>query len=150
MNLLVFFAIPLATILISIVLEKLLDSPLLVAMTIFAIGLIGVFGLVGLGIVTNLGTALIGLIAYTLIAFITAYIVRLLREVVNRLSICCKQQSCCNRNTMTTNCGCNEANNNTESLLSTINNNNILGESTPSIDDEASFRLPRKYTKHWN
>ena len=141
MNLFVFFAIPLATILIAIVLEKILDSPVLVAMTIFAIGLIGVFGLVQLGIITDLGAALALLIVYTLLAFITAYIVRLLRMIMRKLCICCRN-NCRNENLQTINCRCNTTNNNTDDLLTTIDNNNVLEESTTNIeDDPTAFRM---------
>ena len=43
MNLFIFFALPLATILLSIVFQKILRSPILVAITFFAIYLIVAF-----------------------------------------------------------------------------------------------------------
>ena len=67
----IFFAIPLATIILSIVLQKTLRNPILVALTFFAIFLIVAFILDLLGIV-DLGTGLIAAIIYTIIAFITA------------------------------------------------------------------------------
>jgi hypothetical protein len=83
MNLLIFFAIPLATILLAIVLEKVLRCPILVAITFFAIYLIVVFALFAAGVITstNLAEFLIAIIIYTIIAFVTALIVKLIRRI---------------------------------------------------------------------
>ena len=69
MNLLLFFALPLATILLAIVLEKILHCPILVAITFFALYLIAAFALYATGVITNLAEALIAVIVYTIIAF---------------------------------------------------------------------------------
>ena len=75
MNLLfIFFAIPLATIILSIVLQRILKSPILVALTFLAIYIIVFFILDILGIL-DLGTGLVATIIYTIIAFITAFLV---------------------------------------------------------------------------
>ena len=78
MNLLIFFAIPLATILLAIVLEKVLRCPILVAITFFAIYLIVVFALFAAGVITSTNLAII---IYTIIAFVTALIVKLIRRI---------------------------------------------------------------------
>lgn len=68
-NLLLFFAIPVATIILAIVLQKLIHSPLLVAATFFAIFLVVTFAAFD-------ESFLVFAIAYTLIAYITALITR--------------------------------------------------------------------------
>lgn len=64
---LLFFALPVAVIILSIVLEKILRCPILTAATFFAIFLIVAFAVFD-------ATFLIFVIAYTIIAFITAVI----------------------------------------------------------------------------
>lgn len=73
-TLLIFFALPLATIIISIALQKLLRNPLLVAAVIFAIFLVVTF------IIENLNF-LIATIVYTIISLITALIVKLICKI---------------------------------------------------------------------
>ena len=90
MNLLIFFALPIATILLAIVLERVLRSPILVAITFFSIYLIVLFVLFATGAVTDLATLLIALIVYTFLAYITAVIVRFIRCICQRyLRPCC-------------------------------------------------------------
>lgn len=72
-TLLIFFAFPLAVIIISIILEKLLRNPIAVASLIFAIFIIVTFAAFD-------ETFLIATLAYTLISFITALIVHLLKD----------------------------------------------------------------------
>jgi len=86
MDLFVFFALPFATILLAIVLQKILRSPILVAITFFAVGLIVSFSAFS----DVLAEALIATIIYTLIAFITAYIVMLICR--------CRRRFCGNSN----------------------------------------------------
>lgn len=76
--LLIFFALPIATIIISIALQKILKCPPLVAAIIFAIFLIVTF------IINNLNF-LIATIVYTIISFITAVIVCLICRILRRL-----------------------------------------------------------------
>ena len=90
MNLLIFFALPIATILLAIVLERVLQSPILVAITFFSIYLIVLFTLFATGVVTDLATLLIALIVYTFLAYITAVILRFIRCICQRyLRPCC-------------------------------------------------------------
>ena len=90
-TLLIFFALPIAVIIISIALQKILKCPFLVAAIIFAIFLIVTF------VINNL-TFLVATIAYTILAFITAVLTnlvcRILRELDNR-----EERSSCNCNT---------------------------------------------------
>jgi len=71
MNILFFIVLPLATILISIVLQRLLKSPILVALLVFAVFLILAFTV----FTTDF---LINAIIYAIIAFITALIFKLI------------------------------------------------------------------------
>lgn len=66
-TLLLFFALPIATIILAIVLEKILNNPILVAATFFAIYLIVAFSAFD-------ATFLIFVIAYTILAYISAVI----------------------------------------------------------------------------
>lgn len=75
-TLLIFFAIPVATIILAIVLQKILNSPLLVAATFFAIFLIVTFAAFDVSF-------LVFAILYTLLAFITAIIVRFICCLIN-------------------------------------------------------------------
>ena len=68
MDLLIYFAFPIATIIISVVLQKLLRNPTLVAAFVFAVFLIVTFTAFD-------ESFLIATLAYTLIALVTAFIV---------------------------------------------------------------------------
>ncbi len=70
-TLLIFFAFPIAVIIFSIVLEKLLKNPIIVASLIFAVFIILTFAVFGVNF-------LIATLAYTILSFITALIVHLL------------------------------------------------------------------------
>lgn len=74
---LIFFAIPVAVIIFSIALQKVLHSPILVGLIIFAIFLVITFAI-------NDMTWLILTIVYALIAWITAYIVHLICRCYER------------------------------------------------------------------
>mgnify|MGYP000415068763 CR=1 FL=1 len=88
-NLLIFFALPIATIIISIALQKIFKCPFLVAAIIFAIFLVVTFILGDL-------IYLVATIAYTILAFITAVLTnivcRILRELDRR-----EESHCCSR-----------------------------------------------------
>lgn len=107
--LLLAFALPVATILLAIVLQKILKCPLLVAATFFAILLIITYAVFG-------SSFLVFAILYTILAYVTAVLTRLICNLINRFGlrdgcncICDDEhnhQSCnsCNRN------GCQVAN----------------------------------------
>ncbi len=82
-NLLIFFAFPVAIIILSIILQKLLNSPSLIAALAFAIFLVITFTAFD-------ETFLIAVLAYTVLAFITALITKLLCRYnqENNNSIC--------------------------------------------------------------
>lgn len=75
--LLIFFALPIATIIISIALQKILRCPPLVAAIIFSIFLVVTF-------IINSLTFLVATIAYTIISFITAVIVCIICRILKR------------------------------------------------------------------
>ena len=133
-TLLIFFALPIAVIIISIALQKIFKCPFLVAGIIFAAFLIVTF------VVENLNL-LIATIAYTILAFITAVltniICRILRELDSREGE--RQTSCCSRR------GRNSNNNNNETQLLSItenysNNNNGCSCSSNTSNDSIAVR----------
>lgn len=73
-NLLIFFALPLATIIIAVVLEKIWKNYILVTLFTFAIYLIVAFAL-------GDSTLLVLVIIYTVLAFIAAFLSKLFRKL---------------------------------------------------------------------
>lgn len=108
--LLIFFALPIAVIIISAILEKVLRCPVAVAALIFAIFLIVTFAAFD-------ETFLIATLAYTIIAFITAVIVKFLCEE-NR------ENKHNNDDDDDSNCAC------LSNILSSNNNNNSHNNSS--------------------
>lgn len=98
-TLLLFFALPVATIILAIVLEKILRCPILTAATFFAIYLIVAFAVFD-------ATFLVFVIAYTILAFIVAIIAEIFFRKCNNEKDCCKWRICNTR----------ERNNNTITL----------------------------------
>lgn len=80
MGLLLFFALPVATIILAIVLQKILKCPILVAATFFAIYLIVAFAIFD-------ASFLIFVIAYTILAYIAAYLTKFLCETFGKNGI---------------------------------------------------------------
>ena len=115
--LLLFFALPLATIIISIALQKILKSQALVAGIIFSIFLIVTFAIGNLNF-------LIATIIYTLISYITAVLVNLICRLLRRIERCKRENSynCCENNNglLTISSTCQNGTNND---LLTINTN---------------------------
>lgn len=95
---LLFFALPVATIILAIVIEKILRCPVLTAATFFAIFLIIAFAVFDTSF-------LIFVIAYTIIAFITAVIAEFIFSRCRR-----RERKCCNCNCKY-NFNCNEEEN---------------------------------------
>ena len=120
-NLLIYLAFPIAVIIFSIVLEKLLNNPIIVAALIFAVFLVVTFAAFD-------ENFLIATFAYTVLSFITALITKLLSErEENEHNLCdmleqalannSENNSVCdtvedllgnntNNNSNTSNCGC--------------------------------------------
>lgn len=78
-TLLLFFALPIATIILAIVLQKILNSPLLVAATFFAIYLIVTFAVFDVNF-------LVYAIIYTILAYITAVLVRIICSILRMIA----------------------------------------------------------------
>ena len=122
--LLIFFALPIATIIISIALQKILKCPILVAAIIFAIFLVVTF------IVGNLNF-LVAAIIYAIISFITAVLTHIICRILNtyRDNNCWRDRDNCNcnrnntRNDLLT-ISSNGCNGNTNDLLTISSNNN--------------------------
>lgn len=117
--LLLFFALPVATILLSIVLQKIIKNPVLVAITFFAVYLIVTFAAFD-------ETFLVFAIVYTILAFVTAAIVGAICKFIKK---CLNINNCCNSNPDTdkANCVCynlENINNSLESINDSLNNNN--------------------------
>lgn len=112
--LLIFFALPIAVIIISIALQKILKCPALVAAIIFAIFLIVTF------IVNNLNF-LIATIVYAIISFITAFLTCLIGRILCRIGNPCRcENSNCDNND--SRCGRNNACNNNLLTISNLQN----------------------------
>lgn len=128
-TLLIFFALPIATIILAIVIEKILRCPILTALTFFAIYLIVAFAAFD-------ASFLIFVIAYTIIAYITAWIVELFFSRCRRACPCRENNNNNNEvqlsnadmqniatrvaniinNNSNSNCNCNCNNNNTATV----------------------------------
>lgn len=97
MDILLIFVLPISTIILSIVLQKILKCPALVAATFFAIFLIVAY-------TTTLGTNfLIYVIIYTILSYVTAVLTRLVCNIIIKCGGCS-----CN----SINCICGNTNNN--------------------------------------
>lgn len=109
--LLIFFALPIATIIISIALQKILKCPILVAAIIFAIFLVVTF------IIGNLNF-LVAAIIYAIISFITAVLTHIICRILNtyRENSCCRDRNNCN-------CNCNNTRNDLLTISSSCRNN---------------------------
>ena len=122
-DLLIFFAIPFATIILAIVLERIIRVPILVAATFFSIYLVVAF-------VINDMTFLILTIVYTVLAYIAAVVYRFF---VNMRNCGCSCNRSCNCNNIC-NCenGTDNSNNNNGSVTFV---NNTPGTSRDIITD---------------
>ena len=142
-TLLIFFAFPIAVIIFSIVLQKLLHNPFAVAALIFAVFIVVTFAAFD-------ETFLIATLAYTILAFAAALLVDRLWNKNNN--------SCnfCNSNTDSTTCLCNaltdaleNSNNSTNTvidgllnLLQNNQNNDNDEDADGSTKDNATTSVP--------
>lgn len=134
-TLLIFFAFPIAVIIFSIVLQKLLHNPFAVSSLIFAVFVVITFAAFDQNF-------LIATLAYTILSFITA----LLTDRINNSSN--KSCSFCNQNPDSTTCLCNaltdaleNSNNNTNAVIDGLldilqKNNNNNSDNTETDNDE--------------
>ena len=92
--LLIFFALPIAVIIISIALQRIFKNPILVAAIIFAIFLIVTF------VIDNI-QFLIATIAYTILSYITAFLTCVICRCINSQNQCCnpcRNENICDNN----------------------------------------------------
>ena len=82
MNILLFFVLPISIIILSVVLQKVLKCPALVAATFFAILLIIAYT------TPPENNFLIYVIMYTILSYVTAVLTRLICNIYNRFSHC--------------------------------------------------------------
>ena len=107
-NLLIFFAFPVATIIFSVALQKILRSPFLVSAVIFAAFLIVTFAVFD-------ETFLVYAILYALLALITALLTRFICCLIrNSDNPCINGNANASDNDDDCNCGCNCSNDNNE------------------------------------
>ena len=152
MNLLlfVFFVLPLATILLAIVLQKILRSPILVAITFFAIFLIVAF----VAFSDMLAEAIIAVLIYTIIAYITASIVHLIKRCFcSKVNLASNLIGVLQNNNIETrsNCSCENDNGNTENNLLRIscscgNANDLNNENTVMMNRN---NMQRRCYRRW-
>lgn len=119
-TLLIFFAFPIAVIIISAILQKLFNNPLAVAAFIFAIFLVVTFAAFD-------ETFLIATLAYTILAFITAILVRLFCRTSQNNCICEALSDILNSNNgnnTDNNDNLSNINNTLNEILNNINNSN--------------------------
>lgn len=116
-TLLIFFALPIAIIIISIALQKIFKCPFLVAGIIFAIFLIVTFAIGNLNY-------LVATIAYTILAFITAILTNIICRILRELD---RREESNNNNgnllTISSN-GCNGVENDLLTINASYPNNN--------------------------
>ena len=132
-TLLLLFALPISTIILSIVLQKILKCPILVAATFFAIYLIVAFAFFD-------SSFLIFVIIYTILAYVTAVLTRLICNILERLRCLTREQN---------NCGCINGNtifNNDTSGVNSVsiqrnNGNNSSGNNCNTCDNQAEFTV---------
>ena len=130
-TLLLFFALPIAVIIISVALQKIFNNPLLVALIVFAVFLVATF-------VNGNSAYLIATIAYTIIAYITAILTNVISRIIKELNRRENQNNsgCCGRTTtssinnevqlLDTGTATNQPNQaNTSNLVNDTNQNNI-------------------------
>lgn len=115
-TLLLFFALPVATIILAVVLEKILRNPFLTSATFFAIYIIVAFAVFD-------ASFLVYTIAYTILAFIAAFIAEYFYQ---RAEINERRNSNNNNNT----CGCNRNTSNSDVATVNVTNNTTGGRTT--------------------
>lgn len=128
--LLIFFAIPLAVIILSVILESFINCPLKVAGIFFAIFIVLAFGFGGTA------ELIVAAIVYTFISFITAVIIR---YIINRRCNCCENDdnNCrtCNNCNSCNSCSTNNLNNLNNLDLNTINTLNNLSRISAGLNN---------------
>lgn len=99
-TLLIFFALPIAVIIISAILQKILKNPIAVAALIFAVFLVVTFAI-------GDTTLLIATLVYTILSLITAFIVQQLCEEDDEIEVS-NNSSNTNGSCSNNNCSCRQ------------------------------------------
>ena len=119
MNTLLFFALPVATIILAIVFERIINSPILVALTAFAIYLVVTFTAFD-------ESFLIFAIVYAILAYVVAFLSDYISGLINNNSCNCNNSECDNCN-CDNRCTCNDNNSCTRNNDMGCNSNNEMG-----------------------
>lgn len=141
-TLLLFFALPVATIILAIVFEQIIDSPILVGLTAFAIYLIVTFAAFN-------ESFLIYAIVYTILAYFAAVLADYIRRIINN-----NQNSCnCNNNNSdnynySNSCNCNAISSDNSNISESDNCNRYNScKSNKNDYDEYNNCLNTKYRR---
>ncbi len=135
-TLLIFFALPIAVIIISAILQKLLNSPIAVAALIFAIFLVVTFSAFD-------ETFLIATLAYTILAFITASLVRLFCRSSENNCLCEALSNLINNNQGNNDNNITTINNTLNEILNSINNTNNTNSNNSNNNNTCGCRYAR-------
>lgn len=132
-TLLNFFAFPIAVIIISIILQKILDNPIAVAAAIFAFFIVITFAFFD-------ETFLIATLVYTILAFITAFLVSRIcddnHNHNNSNNCLCNAIADILRNNTNLNTTNNAANASLQDLLNNVNSSNNCGGNGNNNDND--------------
>ena len=128
-TLLIFFAFPIAVIIISIILQKILNNPIAVAAAIFAFFIVITFAFFD-------ETFLIATLAYTILAFLTAFLVSRLCDENNNNNCLCDAIADILRNNSNLNTTNNTANASLQDLLNNVNSNDSNNCGCNNNDDD--------------
>lgn len=135
MNLLLFFAFPISTIILAVVLEKILRNPILVALTFFAIYLIVTFAFFT-------SDFLINTIVYTILAYIAAVLTKIICKFIKQCMCNQDTESESDENNNQDDCTCNNA---CCSSCRNLCSNLQIGESTINYKDNKRIRAIRVF-----
>lgn len=147
--LLIFFALPVAIIILSIVFQKILNCPILVGGTVFAVFLIVAFAL------ADTVTFLIAGIVYAIIAFITAYLTCIIsrtgifnncctnvnQNLVDAITTSLIDSGCCNNG----GCGCGNSGSGISTVALLSDGNNTSGCCNRDNECERNYRQYNVY-----
>ena len=125
--LLLAFALPVATILLAIVLQKILKCPLLVAATFFAVFLIVTYAVFD-------SSFLVFAILYTILAYVTAVLTRIICRIIARFNLLDNCNCICGRNEENGNNSAREGNYNVSNGTWCCTTRNVLGANQASAN----------------
>ena len=130
-NLLIYFALPIATIILAIVFQKLIRNPLAVAAIFFAIYLIVTFAAFDINF-------LVLAILYTILAYVTALLTKIIIELV-------KEHHHCNKHD---NNGDNDNILNVSTINTDVLNANTINEDSNNNDSNCRYNRFSGYNRY--